>query len=481
MNIIDKIKSGFIYSLGLYQDEDMQQISDLLNRCDADAIETIRIVFTDQHGILRGKTITSAFLPSAFTSGIRVPSTLLLKDLSHKTVFPVWSDNADTPFRGASDILLIPVPDSFVILPYSKHSALMHCDVAETSGKAIAFSSRHVLSQAVKVLKDSGYEAVFGTEVEFQIFRLVDQKLNHCDTTMPGTPPATRAFNQGYQYLTETRYDAAEDLLDCLRRTAQSMNMPVQSVEIEMGPSQFEFTFAPSDPMTVAERHVNFRTMVKEVCARQGFVASFMAKPKLENAVANGWHIHQSIVDIKRGENAFITQDPAQPNKIASQWIAGLLQNARASCLFTTPTVNGYKRYAPYQLAPNKIGWGLDNRGAMVRALLSHDNSSRIENRVPDSTVNPYFALASQICSGQNGLQKALEAPIALADPYDAKAERLPTNLMNAIESFEASELYRHIFGSEFVQYMSILKKAEWERYLMTVSEWEQKEYFSAF
>ena len=157
-------------------------------------------------------------------------------------------------------------------------------------------------------------------------------------------------------------------MLDLLRRTAQAMAIPVWSVEIEMGPSQFDFTFASADPMTIAELAVNFRTMVKEICHSRGLHASFMAKPNLPHAAANGWHIHQSVIDTRSGANLFEPED-GRMSEFAGHWLAGLLEHASASCLLTTPTVNGYKRYAPYQLVPNRIGWGHDNRGAKVRAI----------------------------------------------------------------------------------------------------------------
>ncbi len=478
----ESIKSGLLAKTGLLCDEDITAAVALIDSVKAKGIETVRIVFADAHGILRGKTVVADALAAAFTSGIRVPSTLLLKDTSHRTVFPVWSDTDEAPMRGASDVLLTPVPSSFQQLPWSEHSAMLHCNVNTIAGEPIVFSSRQVLATAVDQLAQRNFKAIMGLEVEFQVFELLNPAREHVDTTMPGQPPTTRAFTQGFQYLTETRYGEAEELLDLLRRTAQGMNMPVRSVEIEMGPSQFEFTFAPADPMTIADMAVNFRTMVKEVCFKRGLHATFMAKPRLPNAAANGWHIHQSLVDTKTGSNQFMPQIDQTPPPIAENWIAGLLASAAESCLMTTPTVNGYKRYAPFQLAPNKIGWAHDNRGAMVRVLVAlDDNASRVENRVADSSCNPYFALAAQLISGTDGLERQLNAPAPLVNPYNTDAEGLPANLQVAIERFQASTVYRHYLGDEFVDYLVNLKRAEWERYLASVSEWEQMEYFSTF
>ena len=476
-----RIRAGALARSGALAREDVVRAAETVAAVDAEGIETVRLVLADPHGILRGKTITAEALTDAFASGIRVASTLLLKDVSHRTVFPVWSDSGDAPMRGASDLLLVPVPDTFRVLPWSPHSALMHCDVATTTGEPVPFAARRILRTACERLSERDLRAVMGLEVEFQVFEVTDPAREHADTTMPARPPATRALNQGYQYLTETRYGENEALLDTLRRAAQSMGMPVHSVEIEMGPSQFEFTFAPGDPMTIADMAVNFRTMVKEVCHREGLLASFMARPRLPNAASNGWHIHQSVAGAG-ARNLFTPEANGALTPEASGWIAGLLRHAAASCIATTPTVNGYKRYTAYLLAPNRIGWSEDNRGAMLRALLAPgDPASRVENRVADSTANPYFALAFQILSGLDGLENRLAPPPPLVNPYDDDAERLPASLADAIDRFEASDMYRAVLGDEFVSYLIRLKRAEWDRYLMTVSEWEHMEYFTAF
>ena len=87
----------------------------VIEKIKADGIETVRVVFVDQHGTLRGKTIVSSVLEIAFDDGINVPSTLLLKDTSHRTVFLIWSNNSnlrDLPLQGASDVVLRPSPEN---------------------------------------------------------------------------------------------------------------------------------------------------------------------------------------------------------------------------------------------------------------------------------------------------------------------------------------------------------------------------------
>ncbi len=425
---------------------------DILKRVERDGIETVRVVFPDPHGVLRGKTVTASALPGVLENGLRVPSTLLLKDLSHRTAFPVWA-GAGAPMQGASDVTLRPDPASFCKVPWSPHSAVMHCDVESP------FCSRRILRGCEDALAEDGLHATMGVEIEFQVFRVLDPSLAPSQSTMPGAPPQVENTTQGYQYLSETRYAEVEPMLDRLRRAAEEMGIDVRSVEIEMGPSQFEVTFAPGAPSEVAEHAVNFRMLAKELSHRHGLLASFMPKPALPNAVANGWHIHQSL----------------SPDVNMAHWIAGLLDHAPACALLTNPTVNSYKRFTPFQLAPTRIGWAHDNRGAMVRAL-----EGRVENRLPDSAANPYLALAAQLIAGRAGLKAAHGPPPEMANPYDGDAPALPASLGEAIEAFAASDTLRAALTPEVHAWLVTLKRFEWGRYLSHISDWEQAEYFSA-
>ncbi|HMO71551.1 MAG TPA: hypothetical protein PKC84_07910, partial [Paracoccaceae bacterium] len=37
--------------------------------------------------------------------------------------------------------------------------------------------------------------------------------------------------------------------------------------------------------------------------------------------------------------------------------------------MFSTPTVNGYKRFRPNSFAPDRVTWGVENRAAMLRIV----------------------------------------------------------------------------------------------------------------
>jgi len=479
------LSPGFTAEHGLLSSDQLRLAQEVLARVEAEGLETVRVLFGDQHGVLRGKTIVASGLASAFRSGLAVTSTLLLKDTSHRTVFPVWG--GDIGFgagmmTGAGDVVMVPDPATFRVLPWSPTSGYVLCDLVQKDGTPIPFSSRAILRRAVNRLEAAGKRLVCGLEVEFYVFRLDDPKLAHADGGMPGTPPATSLLSQGYQYLTDARYDALEPVMDALRRACLALGLPVRSMEAEFGPSQCEFTFEPDGAMAHADAMMLFRMAAKQVCARMGLHATFMCRPKVENGMASGWHLHQSVVDAASGDNLFMPEADGALSPVAAGWIAGLLEHAAETCLLTTPTVNGYKRYQAFQLAPDRIQWGRDNKGAMIRGLMAPgDKASRIENRVAEPAANPYFYFASQILCGLDGLERGLAAPPPVESPYESDATLLPKSLIAAIERFETSGFYKETLGEDVVSYLTRIKRAEWDRYLMTVSEWEQREYFSLF
>jgi len=409
----------------------------------------------------------------------------LLKDTSHSTVFNVWDDDAgfgEGNMTGASDVLMLPDPSTFKILPWSPHTGWVLADLYHANGEPVELSTRAVLQKAQRRLNEMGLEFIAGLEVEFHVFKKVNNTVTSNAMAAPGEPPQVELLTRGYQYLTEDCYDQVEDVLDLIRRNAEGLGLPVRSLEIEFGPSQFEVTFDPRPALEQADNMVMFRSMVKQVCTRHGLHATFMCRPRFKEALASGWHLHQSVIDKNTSENVFMPSDGEPISELGLHWIAGILEHAEESCIFSTPTINGYKRYMPMTLAPDRIQWGQDNRGAMVRCLAKPgDKASRIENRVGEPAANPYLYIASQILSGMDGLVRKLYPPPPVSNRLASDAKQLPSCLQDALNTFTSGEFYSKELGQGFVSYYSRLKQAEWDRYLKTVSEWEEREYFTIF
>jgi glutamine synthetase len=163
-------------------------------------------------------------------------------------------------------------------------------------------------------------------------------------------------------------------------------------------------------------------------------------------------------------------------------YLAGLLAHARSATAFCAPTINGYKRYRSYSLAPDRAIWGRDNRGVMLRVLGGpNDSATRIENRAGEPAANPYLFMAAQILAGLDGMERRLEPGPPADTPYEAPAELLPKTLREAIDALRADPFFRAKMGAAFVDYFTAIKDAEIARYEQEVSDWEQREYFEMF
>jgi glutamine synthetase len=225
-----------------------------------------------------------------------------------------------------------------------------------------------------------------------------------------------------------------------------------------------------------------FRSAVKQTCRRQGYHASFMCRPKLPNLMSSGWHLHQSLLDRRDGSNAFMAQAEGLLSPVGNQYLAGLLAHGRAAAAFTTPTINGYKRYRQYALAPDRVIWGHDNRGVMIRALGgAGDAATRLENRVGEPAANPYLYMASQIVTGLDGIVRKLDPGPSADTPYETEAPLLPKSLEEALAALREDTCLAEGFGKNFIDYFLRIKQAEIARYQSEVTEWEQKEYFELF
>jgi len=471
---------------GLWNDDRKTAAREVERRIRTGELTVVRLSFADQHGILRGKTLTAGEVAGAIANGVGFTTTMLLKDTSHRTVFPVWGAGGafgSREWEGAADCMMLPDPSTFRVLPWAPHTGWMLCDIVFSDGRPMPLSTRQVYRQALSTLSDAGFTFFAGLEVEFHLFKVEKTSLGFGDAAQPGqpgAPPEVSLLNQGYQYLTESRYDEMDPILEILRTNIAGLALPLRSLEVEFGPSQIEFTFRAGTGLEPADAMVLFRSATKQVAQRNGYHATFMCRPKLPNVMSSGWHLHQSLKD-KAGTNAFA--DPTEPlSAVGRHWMAGLLDHARAAAACSTPTLNGYKRYRPFSLAPDRAIWGRDNRGVMVRVLgAPGDPASHLENRVGEPAANPYLYMASQVVSGLDGLKRKADPGPSADAPYEAKAPMLPRSLDEALAALRDSKTFRAAFGDFFVDYYLKLKQGEIDRFTAEVSDWEQREYFSTF
>jgi glutamine synthetase len=485
-----KAPDPFVSRHALWTAEQEGMADEVVRRIEADGLELVRFSFVDQHGVLRGKTLIASEAAGAMKSGVTMTTTLLAKDTAHKTVFPVFTPGGGfgmPEMQGAGDFLMIADPSTFRVLPWAEKTGWMLCDLYFGNGKPVPFSTRAVLRDALARLSEQGYDFLAGLEVEFHLFKIDNPRLTAAEATWPPQAPEVSLLCQGYQYLTETRYDMLDEAIAPLRRGASALGLPLRSMEMELGPSQCEFTFRTLPGLEAADAMILFRSAAKQIARRNGMLASFMCRPALPNLLCAGWHLHQSLTDRRTGANAFA--DPEGVSPLAQHYLAGLLAHAPGAACFTTPTVNGYKRYRAYTMAPDRAIWARDNRGVMLRVMgQPGDPATHLENRIGEPAANPYLYIASQIYGGLDGSARKLDPGPSADTPYETKAPMLPKSLREAAAALRADEALCASFGPEFTGYYAHIKEAEYARFAKEadaetpdVTAWEQNEYLDLF
>ena len=470
----------------------------LLSLIEATGIEQIRFAWCDQHGQLRGKTLTPRAVAKALQDGIGMVSTILLKDTSDRTAYKVFEEGgvAGLPgFEAANNLVLLPDPASFRQLPWAHKTGWLQCQAWFQDGKPVPLDTRRVLQNALHTLKQRGFSMQCGLEVEFHIYKVTDDgwtnALRPDHAAWPGLPPAVQMIHPGYNLLSEAWSDQCALPLQVVQHTAQALGLPLTSLEIELGPSQVEAVFDVTDAHTAADNMVLFRSGVAQALRRVGYFASFMCRPPFANIMSSGWHLHQCLTGAD-GLNAFARNYPragSAPHDAlhtlsatGAHWLAGLLAHAPAMAALAVPTVNGFERFRPNALAPQSICWGRDNRGAMLRVVGAAGNAStHLENRIGEPAANPYLYIAAQIHAGLDGLAHKRVPPEATRSPYSEGQTLLPTALGAALEALKTDTIYEAGFGKQFVDYYCRIKQAELDRYAHAddKADWQRREYFS--
>ena len=522
-----------------------QACADVLARVRGSGIEQVRIAWGDLHGAFRGKTLITgadaAALADAFDNGIGLVSTVFLKDTSDRTAFKVFDAHADADavanaaadadadavaaavavavaaadadadadadaaaaappgaFRGAGNTLLLPDPTSFTVLPWAPGTGWLRAEPFWPDGTAVQADPRRVLQRALADLAAAGFGLRCGLEVEFHIYRITEPHSNALAAAWPAEPPAVALLHPGYQLLSEAHADRADDALAIVRRTALGLGLPLRSLEIELGPSQFEAVFAATDALTAADQMLLFRNATRQALQRAGYHASFVCKPPLPNAVASGWHLHQSLVD-GAGRNAMQAAsargaaDDARHwlSDTGAHWLAGLLQHAHGMTALCAPTIPAYARYQGSVMAPQAAVWAADGRGAMLRVLggpgAPDAAATRIENRLGEPLANPYLFIAAQIMAGLDGLKHRLEPGAASTAPYALTATHtraaLPRSLQKALNALAADAVLQHGLGPTMARIFHTVKQQELARHAAAEDPqlWERREYFSRY
>jgi glutamine synthetase len=432
----------------------------------------------DVNGNFRGRGINpDHFIKGICDEGLGICDCIYIMD--------TW-DNMPQPSRalpwypdwvgGYRDYVIKPDFSTFGVVPWLDRTGFVIGDVYDQfSGELLETAPRTLLRKLVARADSLGYQVNAATELEFMIFpesinEIADKGYTNLKKFSPGC----------YDY-SIYRLSVHQELIEKIVQNMNLRGVPIHTFQVEAGPGQFELQMKHCPILEAADRACIYKSGVKEIIAREGMTATFMAKFD-PAGFGSSCHLHQSLLDKETGKNLF--WDPEGEHNISRlmrYYAAGLLDVMTGFTLLWAPYVNSYKRLGEETAAGLNKTWGIDNRTVGVRVLLESEGSCRLEHRVPGADANPYMVMSAMLAGGLHGLENKLEPPeLIVGNAYklsDKEASHVPRNLGDGIANFLSSQQARKYFGEKFVEYYAEYKNLEWKEFCSTVTDWEIRKY----
>ena len=428
-------------------------------------IEDIECITPDQAGVARGKMMPSKKFTS--NTSLALPSAVFMATITGD--YPENGNGFQYP-ENDGDLRLEPDLATLSVVPWEDDpTAQVICDIVYQNGSRVEFTPRNVLRSIVEAYTNLGLKPVVAPEIEFYLVQ------NNPDPDYPLTPPVGRSGRaigggQGYSIAGVNEFD---ELIDDMYHFSEAQGLEIDTLIHEEGAGQLEINLRHGDPVELADQVFLFKRTIREAALKHDMYATFMAKP-IQGQPGSAMHIHQSIVDIKTGNNIFTNADNSE-SEAFYHFIGGLQKHMANALVMLAPYVNSYRRLVPDVSAPVNLRWGYDNRTTAFRVPRSDPQSRRVENRLPSSDANPYLALAASLACGLIGLQDKIRPDEPATDTVNLNHIELPRGLVEAVALFEDDKRLRAVLGDAFVTTYAAIKRQEFETFMEVISPWERE------
>ncbi|HEY1389422.1 MAG TPA: type I glutamate--ammonia ligase, partial [Ktedonobacterales bacterium] len=393
-----------------------------------------------------------------------------------------------------SDMLLLPDPTTAIMDPFTAEPTLsLVCDVTQPGAAREPYSRdpRYIARKAQEYLKSSGIAdtAYFGPEAEFFIFddvkyrstqneqwAVVDSDEAHWNSGRNGTANLGHRNRPKEGYFPVAPNDTLQDLRTAMVLLMEDCGIDVEAQHHEVAAGgQCEIDMRFDSLLTMADRVMLYKYIVKNVARRAGKTATFMPKPVFGDN-GSGMHVHMSLWKDEKPLFAE-AEGYAGISEMARMFIGGLLTHAPAVLALAAPSTNSYRRLVPGYEAPVNLVYSQRNRSAAVRIPMYSDSpkAKRVEFRPPDPTCNPYLTFSALLMAGLDGIKRGIlpeENGLGPVDRniYEMCAEEkqdiksVPGSLDDALDALERDHeflLVGDVFTTDLIGKYVELKRAQ--------------------
>jgi glutamine synthetase len=427
-------------------------------------VDEVECIVPDLAGVSRGKAMPARkFSPEYETF---LPVSIFYQTITGEDV------EMDIENQWAeSDMILKPDMSTAKAVPWAKTPTLqvIH-DLYMRDGRPVHIAPRHVLKQVVELYAQQGWRPVVAPELEFYLIK------PNLDPNEPIEAPVGRTGRQGTrkQSYSMSAVDDYGPVIDTIYDFAEDAGLAIDTVIQEDGAGQVEINLTHGDPVDLADQVFYFKRIIREAALNHRMFATFMAKP-MRDQPGSAMHVHQSVVDIKTGQNIFSDAD-GKASKKFMHFIGGSQRYLPLSLPLIAPYVNSYRRFeGEGSSAPTNFGWGYDNRATGLRVPNSEPQNRRVENRVVGVDCNPYLAIAVGLACGYLGMMKKIEPGEPAVGEIDDDTYDIPTTMDEALTLFEDAEDVHEILGKEFCMIYGEVKSEEMRLFHREISPWERE------
>jgi len=404
--------------------------------------ELIDLLLPDMNGLLRGKRITRDALEKVYQNGVCLPMSLIATDITGNTVEETGLGYA----IGDEDRICRPIPGSLRPVPWqARPMAQCLLQMEDARGGLFAVTPREVLRRVAQRFAERGLTPVVAVELEFY---LLDPQLDANGRPQSSINPATGVRNRNTQVYSMEDLNDYQSFTDAVTDACAAQGIPADTAVAEYAPGQFEINLKHrADAVQACDDAILLKRAIKAVAQQQGMLASFMAKPFVDQA-GSGTHIHVSLLDAE-GRNLFACT-PEAPAPMLKHAIAGLQASAKDCLLLFAPHANSYRRFVLNAFVPLNDCWGFNNRTVAMRIPHSDPANTRIEHRIAGADANPYLVTAAVLAGILRGLDQPGDpgAPI-VGNAYE-QTENRELYWRDTLRDFLASDFIATQFGAEF-------------------------------
>ena len=441
-------------------------ISELKEWLKKNKISEVECIFPDMAGSSKGKILPV----ERFVKSIDENSLKLADSVFGQTVSGKWVYESEIIDYVEEDLHMVPDFSTIRKIPWNKEpTAQILCDLHYSTNEPSEIAPRQVLKNIIQLLDEKNLKAVVAPELEFY---LCEQNL---DPDLPLKTPVGKSGRResGSRVFGIDAVNEFDELTDQIYDYCELMEIGVDTLVHEAGPSQIEINLNHGDPLALADQAFMFKRAVRQVALQHGIHATFMAKP-YQGQPGSSMHIHQNLFAKNDNSNLFCDID-GNNTKEFLYFIGGLQTYLPDAMLLFAPYVNSYRRFVIDASAPINTHWGIENRTVAFRVPSSQANARRIENRIPGADTNPYLAIAASLACGYLGLNEKIEPEKPIAGDAFERRHNIPKYLPDALKRLKVSNGLAEVLGKDFITLYTEIKQTEHDAYQNVISAWERE------